>query len=183
MCIPHVPSSAPLPLTPDPKEGEAHKWPGDAKPFFRATNAAIRAHLARGNAVVVHCMASLSRSICFICAYLMECERLTLLQVPPPLPIRPSPPHLLLTQTALLQCTPTLRAVPCQGKHALPMPAHTGRHSLTFPFPSLFPSLPSPAPAQIKRVWDATWPNDHFLRELQVRASPPLTAQHGAPPQ
>jgi len=81
LCIPHVPSAASLPLTPDPKEGEAHKWPGDAKPFFRATNAAIRAHLARGNAVVVHCMASLSRSICFICAYLMECERLTLLQV------------------------------------------------------------------------------------------------------
>jgi hypothetical protein len=86
---PPLPLTAPLPLTPDPKEGEAHKWPGDAKPFFRATNAAIRAHLARGNAVVVHCMASLSRSICFICAYLMECERLTLLQVPPPLPAHP----------------------------------------------------------------------------------------------
>ena len=88
----------------DPKEGEAHKWPGDAKPFFRSTNAAIKKHIDQGNAVLIHCMASLSRSIAFICAYFMEIERMTLLQ----------------------------------------------------------------AMATIKRVWDATWPNDHFLRELQL---------------
>ena len=87
----------------DPKEGEAHKWPGDAKPHFRSTNAKIKKHIDQGNAVLIHCMASLSRSIAFICAYFMEMERMTLLQ----------------------------------------------------------------ALAKIKRVWDATWPNDHFLRELQ----------------
>ena len=88
----------------DPKENEAHKWPGDSKPFFRSTNAKIKQHIDRGNAVLIHCMASLSRSIAFVCAYFMEIERMTLLQ----------------------------------------------------------------ALAKIKRVWDATWPNDHFLRELQT---------------
>uniref|UniRef100_A0A7S0LU52 protein-tyrosine-phosphatase n=1 Tax=Cryptomonas curvata TaxID=233186 RepID=A0A7S0LU52_9CRYP len=88
----------------DPKDGEAHKWPGDSAPFFRSTNARIKAHLAAGNAVVIHCMASLSRSICFVVAHLLEAERMTLLQ----------------------------------------------------------------ALAKVKTVWDATWPNDHFLRELQA---------------
>jgi len=52
---------------------------------------------------------------------------------------------------------------------------HAGRPSLTFPLPSPFPS---PVPAQIKRVWDATWPNDHFLRELQVRLTRIATTHH-----
>ena len=73
-CCPHRASTARR------SSGEAHKWPGNSAPFYRATNAKIRAHLSAGNAAVVHCMASLSRSIVFVCAYLMEAERMTLLQ-------------------------------------------------------------------------------------------------------
>ena len=34
--------------------------------------------------------------------------------------------------------------------------------------PSSSDPLPFSCQAKIKKVWDATWPNDHFLRELQA---------------
>ena len=81
----------------DPKDNEAHKYPGDSKPFFKPTNAAIRRHIAAGNGVMIHCMASLSRSSAFVCAYLMEEKGLTLLESLAKIRVRcpsPTPPFL-----------------------------------------------------------------------------------------
>ena len=75
----------------DPTEGEAHKYPGDAKPFFRPTNEAIKRHIAAGNGVMIHCMASLSRSIAFVCAYLIEVEGMTLLESLAKIRVRSTP--------------------------------------------------------------------------------------------
>jgi protein-tyrosine phosphatase len=50
--------------------------PGDAKQHFLPTNAQIKATLAAGEQVVVHCVASVSRGPVFIIAYLMQFHHL-----------------------------------------------------------------------------------------------------------
>ena len=86
----------------DPKEGEAHTCAGDAKQYFRLVNSKIKATIESGKSVLVHCMASLSRSVVLIIAYLMESKSLTALDA------------------------------------------------------TIF----------LKNVWDPTWPNDRFVREM-----------------
>jgi protein-tyrosine phosphatase len=48
------------------------RFSGDAKQYFPLVNAHIRQAVGSGHSVLVHCMASLSRSVCFLIAYLME---------------------------------------------------------------------------------------------------------------
>ena len=86
----------------DPKEGEAHTCAGDAKQYFKPVNAKIKSTIESGKSVLVHCMASLSRSVVLIIAYLMESKGLSSLD----------------------------------------------------------------ATIMLKSVWDPTWPNDRFVREL-----------------
>ena len=50
---------------------------GDAKKDFARVNALIAAEISGGGAAMVHCHASLSRSVAFILAYLMEQQGLT----------------------------------------------------------------------------------------------------------
>ncbi len=50
--------------------------PGDAKQHFLPTNAQIKATLAAGKQVVVHCVASISRGPVFVIAYLMQYHHL-----------------------------------------------------------------------------------------------------------
>jgi protein-tyrosine phosphatase len=86
----------------DPKEGEAHTCAGDSKQYFRLVNSKIKETIASGKSALVHCMASLSRSVVLIIAYLMESKNLSALE----------------------------------------------------------------ATVMLKSVWDPTWPNDRFVREL-----------------
>ena len=86
----------------DPKEGEAHTEAGDSKQYFRMVNAKIKDTIASGKSALVHCMASLSRSVVLIIAYLMESKGISALE----------------------------------------------------------------ATIQLKSIWDPTWPNDRFVREL-----------------
>jgi protein-tyrosine phosphatase len=67
-------------LLDDPKEGEAHTEAGDAKQYFRSVNAEIKATIASGKSALVHCMASLSRSVVLIIAYLMETKNMSALE-------------------------------------------------------------------------------------------------------
>lgn len=62
----------PIPVFDDPKEGEPHLCAGDAKQYFEVVNKSIKQTFAEGKSVIIHCMGSLSRSITFIMAYLME---------------------------------------------------------------------------------------------------------------
>jgi len=64
----------------DPKEGEAHEHPSDPMIHFAAVNAAIESTLASGKSALVHCMASLSRSVALILAYLIEKHNMPLLE-------------------------------------------------------------------------------------------------------
>jgi len=61
-----------IPLYDDPKEGELHSCAGDAKQYFRIVNSSINKAVGEGKSVIIHCMGSLSRSVTFIMAYLME---------------------------------------------------------------------------------------------------------------
>ena len=53
---------------------------GDAKSHFDRVNDAVNAELAKGGATLVHCYASLSRSVAFVLAYLMRSRKLTVVQ-------------------------------------------------------------------------------------------------------
>ena len=70
----------PIPLYDDPKEGEDHLSAGDAKQYFKIVNDSILKTISEGKVAIVHCYASLSRSVCFILAYLMAVEGMTLLE-------------------------------------------------------------------------------------------------------
>lgn len=61
-----------VPLYDDQKEGEPHQHAGNAKAYFKFVNQNIRTTIASGKSVLVHCYASLSRSVCLIIAYIME---------------------------------------------------------------------------------------------------------------
>jgi protein-tyrosine phosphatase len=89
-------------LLDDPKEGEAHTCAGDSHRYFKMVNAEIKATIDSGRSAIVHCMASLSRSVVLILAYLMEHHNLTALD----------------------------------------------------------------ATKFLKPVWDPTWPNDQFVKDL-----------------
>lgn len=69
----------PIPLYDDPKVGEAHPVAGDAKQYFGIVNESIRKTIASNKSAIVHCYASLSRSICYLIAYLMETHNMSLL--------------------------------------------------------------------------------------------------------
>ena len=64
----------------DPDVPLEKRCSGDAKQYFDAVNKAVAAALARGDHVLVHCHASLSRSAAFILAYLMQKKGMTLLE-------------------------------------------------------------------------------------------------------
>ena len=64
----------------DPDVPLAKRCSGDAKQYFDAVNAAVATALARGDHVLIHCHASLSRSAAFILAYLMQKKGMTLLE-------------------------------------------------------------------------------------------------------
>jgi protein-tyrosine phosphatase len=70
----------PISLYDDPKEGEAHVHAGDAKQYFRFVNEMTKKTIEGGGSVLIHCMASLSRSVAFILAYLMETQKLSLVE-------------------------------------------------------------------------------------------------------
>jgi hypothetical protein len=53
---------------------------GDAKKDFDLVNDAIDAELEKGGATVVHCYASLSRSVAFVLAYLMRSRKLSVVE-------------------------------------------------------------------------------------------------------
>ena len=53
---------------------------GSARTRFEEVNREIAAELARGGQVLVHCHASLSRSVAFLLAYLMKSRKCSLLQ-------------------------------------------------------------------------------------------------------
>jgi protein-tyrosine phosphatase len=89
-------------LLDDPKEGEAHTCAGDSHRYFRMVSSEIKATIGSGHSALVHCMASLSRSVVLILAYLMEYHSLTALD----------------------------------------------------------------ATKFLKSVWDPTWPNDQFVKDL-----------------
>lgn len=69
-----------IPLFDDPKQGESHKIAGDSKQYYALVNYKINEALANDKQVVVHCMASLSRSVVLLLAYLMESRGMTVLQ-------------------------------------------------------------------------------------------------------
>ena len=58
---------------------------GDAYKDFELVNAAIAMEVASGGAAMVHCYASLSRSVVFLVAYLMKSRGLTATEVQPSL--------------------------------------------------------------------------------------------------
>jgi protein-tyrosine phosphatase len=89
-------------LLDDPKEGEAHTCAGDSHCHFRMVSSKIKATIGSGHSALVHCMASLSRSVVLILAYLMEYHNMTALD----------------------------------------------------------------ATKFLKSVWDPTWPNDQFVKDL-----------------
>ena len=81
----------PVSLYDDPKEGEAHRSAGkyfsikkelmiiqyllgDAKQYFKIVNEIIRKTIKKGRSAIVHCYGSLSRSVVFLIAYLIEVE-------------------------------------------------------------------------------------------------------------
>mmetsp|Transcript_24678 Transcript_24678/g.23671 ORF Transcript_24678/g.23671 Transcript_24678/m.23671 type:complete len:211 (+) Transcript_24678:86-718(+) len=64
----------------DPEEGELHTAAGDAKQYFKLVNSKIKETLSDGKSVILHCMASLSRSVVLIIAYLMEHKSLSALE-------------------------------------------------------------------------------------------------------
>lgn len=66
-------------LLDDPKEGETHTYPGDAKQYFRYVNRKITEVLEADKCVLVHCYGSISRSAVLIIAYLMESKGIDLL--------------------------------------------------------------------------------------------------------
>jgi protein-tyrosine phosphatase/predicted heme/steroid binding protein len=68
----------PIDLFDDPKEADPHSHAGNAKQYFPLVNQQIRETIAGGKSVLVHCMASLSRSICFLIAYLMDEHKMPL---------------------------------------------------------------------------------------------------------
>ena len=68
-----------IPLYDDPKVGEAHLHAGDAKQYFGVVNESITKTIASNKSVIVHCYASLSRSVCYLIAYLMETNNMSLL--------------------------------------------------------------------------------------------------------
>lgn len=53
---------------------------GDAKKDFALVNAAIDAAVSSGGAALLHCYASLSRSVAFVLAYLMHSRSLTVVE-------------------------------------------------------------------------------------------------------
>merc|ERR1719498_971130 len=59
-------------LLDDPKEGETHMYPGDAKQYFRDVNRKITEILEADKCALIHCYGSISRSSVLIIAYLME---------------------------------------------------------------------------------------------------------------
>ena len=69
----------PIPLYDDPKVGEVHLHAGDAKQYFGIVNESIRKTIASNKSALVHCYASLSRSVCYLIAYLMETNNMSLL--------------------------------------------------------------------------------------------------------
>ena len=89
-------------LLDDPKIGETHLYPGDAKQYFRTVNEKISEALAAGKGVIVHCYGSISRSSALIISFLMESKSIGIVE----------------------------------------------------------------ATAMMKAKWDATWPNDSFVRQL-----------------
>jgi len=69
-----------IPLYDDQKEGEPHHAAGDAKQYFRFVNESIKRTIEGGGSALVHCYASISRSVVMILAYLLEVHRMDLLQ-------------------------------------------------------------------------------------------------------
>lgn len=67
-------------LLDDPKEGEAHQFAGDSYMHFKTVNSSIKRTLDSGKSALVHCMASLSRSVVLIIAYLMESRSISALE-------------------------------------------------------------------------------------------------------
>jgi len=63
----------------DPKHGEPHTSASDARVHFDLVNNSIQSTLASGGSAIVHCYASLSRSVCLLIAYLMDVEHMSLL--------------------------------------------------------------------------------------------------------
>ena len=53
---------------------------GDAKKDFEVVNSIIDETVENGGAVLIHCHASLSRSVAFILAYLMKTQRITVVE-------------------------------------------------------------------------------------------------------
>lgn len=70
----------PVSLYDDPKTNEPHKFAGDALQYFEIVNQSIEKTIKGGESVIIHCYASLSRSVCFIIAYLMYSRNLSILE-------------------------------------------------------------------------------------------------------
>lgn len=56
----------------DPKPTDTHAHAGNAKVFFPTVNKAVKETIDSGKSALIHCYGSLSRSVVFIIAYLME---------------------------------------------------------------------------------------------------------------
>lgn len=54
--------------------------PGNAKVFFPSVNKAVKETIDSGKSALIHCYGSISRSVVFIIAYLMEFNGLSALQ-------------------------------------------------------------------------------------------------------
>lgn len=67
-------------LLDDPKPGESHTGPGDAKVFFPTVNKATKDAIDAGKSVLIHCYGSISRSAVLIIAYLMETKSISALE-------------------------------------------------------------------------------------------------------
>ena len=64
----------------DPKEGEAHTDPSDARLHFDLVNNSIDQTIKEGKSALVHCYASISRSAVFLIAYLMKTKKMTVVE-------------------------------------------------------------------------------------------------------
>ncbi len=64
----------------DPKEGEAHTAPSDARLHFDLVLNSIDLIIQEGKSAMVHCYASISRSAVFLIAYLMKTKKMTVVE-------------------------------------------------------------------------------------------------------
>jgi hypothetical protein len=133
----------------------------------------VDATIAGGGHALIHCHASLSRSVAFILAYLMRSRGLS-----------------LLGAAQLMCASPNARAVPPQPTSSRPSgPARMqGRWAQPNPRPNPRPNpLPTYYPTNLVRrkpKWDALWPCDRFVDQLIVyeasAPTAPTVAHHAA---